>query len=198
MSQVRANLYEAPPPHRPLVAAIVDESLLLVVAEVGAKQPAEQVIRQKHQNTLIKLECVGKLALHLEHHIQPLNENRRTLLRLLGHAVAAAVVEFVSEGAPVLLDQHREAAQRAVIPGGVRGPGARGWVGRGVGGGWDDPHVRVQQQLRRAADLRGAVPPVTAVHQHRGTFKVELLLVSEGRNENENELSVPRHQHPTQ
>mmetsp|Transcript_9465 Transcript_9465/g.14151 ORF Transcript_9465/g.14151 Transcript_9465/m.14151 type:complete len:639 (+) Transcript_9465:434-2350(+) len=109
------------------------------------------MIGQEEQQLLRVLEGRGELVQQLEEGLQELQEHRRALLRehCAVHAVSAAVLELVSEGAPVLLHQRRQPLHGAV--------------------------VRVQHHLHQTADLRRAVPAVRAVHQHARRLEVQLL-----------------------
>ena len=69
------------------------------------------------------------------------------VLRGKRDSVGTAVSEFVTKTAPVLRDEGDKARKRAV--------------------------VRIEEQLRRCAHLRGPVPPVAAVVHHRHSLAVQ-------------------------
>mmetsp|Transcript_23301 Transcript_23301/g.72920 ORF Transcript_23301/g.72920 Transcript_23301/m.72920 type:complete len:524 (+) Transcript_23301:3377-4948(+) len=140
-------------------------ALLLRVPEEVPEQARELVIRDEYQQSVGKLEGVRELLAHLVHDLDPLQEDGGALLvgRIV-HAVAAALLELVAKGAPVFLDEHGEAL--------------------------DGPVVGVQEQLRRGAELRRAVPAVAAVDKHGVALRVHLLGDEDARLEHE--AAVPR------
>eukprot|EP00754_Rhynchopus_humris_P018875 Rhum_TRINITY_DN14618_c24_g1::Rhum_TRINITY_DN14618_c24_g1_i1::g.106045::m.106045 len=173
-----------------LLVRVEPHTVLVAVAHEAAVPPAAVVVGQQPQQRLRELEGLRVLLHHLRHAGQPLDEGgalsdagrpahlafaarrqrgcrlvllargrRRRRGGLRGGKGAAgegvddldvrreaesrgARAELVPHRHPLLLDQHAEPRVR--------------------------PRVRVKQQLRQRRHLRCAVPPIRAVHQHRG------------------------------
>mmetsp|Transcript_11332 Transcript_11332/g.38322 ORF Transcript_11332/g.38322 Transcript_11332/m.38322 type:complete len:338 (-) Transcript_11332:1362-2375(-) len=145
---------------------------LLVVPEEVAKEAAGRVIREEHEEILGELKGRGELFNDEPQHVQELQENGAALLAaVIAVAVPEAVVELVAEGGPLLLHENREAV--------------------------DGAHKGVQQDLCHGADLRRAVPPVRAVHEHGRALELELLGRQHGAREDHAQVAQPaRLEHP--
>lgn len=86
------------------------------VEEERAEATGVQVIQHGDQQMFVKLECVWELLTDLPDTVDELQEDRRTIrIRMVTVSVSDALLELVSEAQPLLLDQHLEAFQSAVI-----------------------------------------------------------------------------------
>lgn len=74
------------------------------------------MIQHGDQQMFVKLECVWELLTDLPDTVDELQEDRRTIrIRMVTVSVSDALLELVSEAQPLLLDQHLEAFQSAVV-----------------------------------------------------------------------------------
>ena len=117
-------------------------TVLLRLTYEGSVLAAVNVFCNGDQEPFVELEHGGEHLCELPNAVQELNEGRRHFLRVALN-VSAPVVELVPERQPVLLDERLEAVDGAV--------------------------VAVQHQAGQGARLRGPVPTVGTVNNHRLT-----------------------------
>ena len=117
-----------------LVTEAALEALELRVEEERAEPAGDMVVGQKLEVELGEFEGHGKLGVQLVDNVEELEEDGGEAGVRAGVVDVAAVIEPMSEGDPLLLDQGLKAVQRSVI--------------------------RVKTQLGQAGDLTGEVPAV--------------------------------------
>mmetsp|Transcript_49396 Transcript_49396/g.124186 ORF Transcript_49396/g.124186 Transcript_49396/m.124186 type:complete len:207 (+) Transcript_49396:1230-1850(+) len=133
-------------PHRRALGGGGGLSLLrLRVEEEGTEATRVHILEQEVKQMFVVLERARKLALQLVDTVEELEKDRTALLvRRIVVTGSVALCELVPEGHPLAFYQDLQALQRAV--------------------------VRIQQGERQRGELRCAVPPVRAMHQHRAAL----------------------------
>jgi hypothetical protein len=123
--------------------------------------PGGRRVADREQEFFVELERVRRLPDELRDRVQELEEDGA---EVVGRRVPA-LGELVAEREPVLVDERREAARRAI--------------------------PRVEPELRERADLGGPVPAVGAVDERRRLAAVEQRRDERGRRERRPDVVEP-------
>ena len=87
--------------------------LPIKVDQKGTKEAGKDVVGAEYEQFFGKLKCTGKLAHQLCYPVKPLHEHGRALALLCSRAMTTPLQKLVAKGAPILLDQRREATNGA-------------------------------------------------------------------------------------
>jgi hypothetical protein len=84
-------------------------SFFVGISEEISKQATEYMIGKEYDGVLVILKCGGELIVYLHEGVKELNKDVGSFIcrHRVVHALPTAVRELMTEGAPVLLHQHR-------------------------------------------------------------------------------------------
>lgn len=117
-------------------------SLFVAVVEEGAEETWVEVVQDKSEEVLVKLERVGELICHLPHAVDELQEDGRPIVVIvLVFTMADPVSKLVPKTKPLLLDEDLESGQGTI--------------------------VRIKKKHGQRSKLGGPVPSVRTVNNDR-------------------------------